>query len=201
LTLRHAGQAVGTLELLEPQAQAFAEDELDEFHRLLRLLARVLPRSGVSGWLQPPHRERPAQNSENQAWLDRAYHQAPFALAVLAPDGCILEGNAALGSLLGGNDELGEGTQVQTWLHEEDVPQFRGSMRRLLGRKWLAVQLDQHLHDSQGGYRTVTATYSMLADRCHQPLVIAQFQDAAALGSDAPTVSAWQRVSATQMPD
>lgn len=189
--LRHGEQMTGTLELLDPQAHAFAEEELEEFTQLGRLLARVLPQPLRQGLPQPPHLGQFSGGDRGEQFR-RVFHQSSRGLAILTPDERVLEGNAALGVLFNCPVEALRGASVLALIRDEDTLPYRREMARLLTRELWAFQCDHRLRGWVGRSPAVTVTYSRLTDSTHPPFVLAQFQEAPP-GTDMNCARFWQR--------
>ena len=105
------------------------------------------------------------------AGLDRAFHVAPVAMALLSPEGRLVRVNRSLCALLGfGADEL-VGRMVQDLTHPDDLPDEEVRRRLVLERRVIVDRGTWRLARADGSYLRVSASASLVdgsdgADAC-----------------------------------
>jgi PAS domain S-box-containing protein/diguanylate cyclase (GGDEF)-like protein len=96
------------------------------------------------------------------AGLDRAFHVAPVAMALISPEGRLVRVNRSLCALLGfGADEL-VGRMVQDLTHPADLPAEEVRRRLVLERRVIVDRGTWRLARADGSYLRVSASASLV---------------------------------------
>jgi PAS domain S-box-containing protein/diguanylate cyclase (GGDEF)-like protein len=96
------------------------------------------------------------------AGLDRAFHIAPVAMALISPDGRLVRVNRSLCALLGFRADELVGRRVQDLTHPADLPDEEVRRRLVLERRVIVDRGTWRLARADGSYLRVSASASLV---------------------------------------
>jgi PAS domain S-box-containing protein/diguanylate cyclase (GGDEF)-like protein len=105
-----------------------------------------------------------ARRETTMAGLDRAFHAAPLAMALIAPDGRLVRVNRALCALLGFTAEELLDRTVQDLTHPEELRDEATRRQLVFERRVIADRGKWRLARADGSYVHVTASASLVDD-------------------------------------